>query len=403
MSTRTPENTGSETDRGVPTDPSSMRTTNASGSTGAPSGPGTESRTGAAKTTGAAVEGGTARSLSFPASAVSERSVRLHSRRTPPLVVWLIVGTIAVAAGACLALGALAWQEADQARMLQLEVKALRSERQATLDGLTALQATASVMENRLSTLEASDPAQQLAALRTALETAGDPAELAELRGSLDEIQATVDGFQSAVDQLSTRMDALEPGNGDAGDRLPAEARLEVARQRQSHSLSCESSAASMVAQYHGVDLSEADVLAALPRNANPHLGFRGNVDGPTGGIEDYGVYAGPILNILNGQGLKAKAVEGGLQGIKAAIARGNPVIAWVTYNCLPSTPTSTTIAGATVTLVPNQHVVVVTGYNEDGVWANDPWDGQEDFYSYADFKRALGYFDRMAIEVAQP
>lgn len=316
---------------------------------------------------------------------------------------WLIVGTIAVAAGACLALGALAWEEADQARMLQVEVKALRSERQATLDGLTALQATASVTENRLSTLEANDPAQQLAALRTALETAGDTAELAELRGSLDEIQATVNGFQSAVDQLSTRMNALEPGNGDDGDRLPAEARLEVARQRQSHSLSCESSAASMVAQYHGVDLSEADVLAALPRNANPHLGFRGNVDGPTGGIEDYGVYAGPILNILNGQGLKAKAVEGGREGIKAAIAGGNPVIAWVTYNCLPNTPTRTTIAGATVTLVPNQHVVVVTGYNEDGVWANDPWDGQEDFYPYADLKRGLGYFDHMAIEVAQP
>ena len=346
---------------------------------------------------------GTARGLGFSASAVSGRSVRLRQRRSPPLVVWLIVGTIAVAAGACLALGALAWEEADQARMLQVEVKALRSERQATLDGLTALQATASVTENRLSTLEANDPAQQLAALRTALETAGDTAELAELRGSLDEIQATVNGFQSAVDQLSTRMNALEPGNGDDEDRLPAEARLEVARQRQSHSLSCESSAASMVAQYHGVDLSEADVLAALPRNANPHLGFRGNVDGPTGGIEDYGVYAGPILNILNGQGLKAKAVEGGREGIKAAIARGNPVIAWVTYNCLPNTPTRTTIAGATVTLVPNQHVVVVTGYNEDGVWANDPWDGQEDFYSYADLKRGLGYFDHMAIEVAQP
>ncbi len=349
------------------------------------------------------MEVGTARGLGSPAIAASGRSVRPRQRRTPPLVVWLMVGTLAVAAGACLALAALAWEEADQARMLQVEVKALRSERQATLDGLAALQATASVMENRLSTLEASDPAQQLAALRTALETAGDPAQLAELRGSLDEIQATVNGFQSAVDQLTTRMDALEPGNGDDGDRLPAKARLKVVRQRQSHSLSCESSAASMVAQYHGVDLSEADVLAALPRNANPHLGFRGNVDGPTGGIEDYGVYAGPILNILNDQGLQAKAVEGGREGIQAAIARGNPVIAWVTYNCLPNTPTRTTIAGATVTLVPNQHVVVVTGYNEDGVWANDPWDGREDFYSYADFERGLGYFDDMAIEVAQP
>ena len=111
----------------------------------------------------------------------------------------------------------------------------------------------------------------------------------------------------------------------------------------------------------------------------------------------------GPILDILNAQGLQARPVAGGLEGIKAAIARGNPVIAWVTYNCLPSTPTTATIDGQTVTLVPNQHVVVVTGYNAEGVWANDPWDGQEDFYPYADFERAMSYFGDMAIEVAAP
>jgi uncharacterized protein YvpB len=158
-----------------------------------------------------------------------------------------------------------------------------------------------------------------------------------------------------------------------------------------------------MAAQYHGVDLSEAEVLASLPRNENPYLGFRGNVDGPTGGIRDYGVYAGPVLDILNRRGLRAWSVEGGLDGIKAAIARGNPVIAWVTYDCQPGEPTTETIAGRAVTLVPYQHVVVVTGYDAGGVWANDPWDGKEDYYATEDFSRALGYFDNMAIEVAAP
>jgi len=95
--------------------------------------------------------------------------------------------------------------------------------------------------------------------------------------------------------------------------------------------------------------------------------------------------------------------LEGGVAGIKAAIARGHPVIAWITYNCLPGTPVETEVSGQVVTLVPNQHTVVVTGYNAQGVWANDPWDGQEDFYSYADFERAMSYFGDMAIEVASP
>jgi uncharacterized protein YvpB len=318
-------------------------------------------------------------------------------------VIWFVFGVVTVATLACGAISLVAWQEAEQIQVLQAEVEGLQSERQATEARLAALQGTATVMENRLASLEANDPAQQLAALQAAVETATGGEELATLKTSLAEIQATVDSFQSSLDNLGTRIEALEPATNMGGDGLPLEVHLTVARQRQSHNLSCESSAASMVAQFHGVDVSEADVLAALPLNANPHLGFRGNVDGPTGGIEDYGVYAGPISAILNGLGLRARSVNGGMEGIKAAIARGNPVIVWVTYDCQASTPVEVAVDGQTVTLVPNQHVVVATGYNTDGVWANDPWDGQEDFYTFADFERAMSYFGDMAIEIAAP
>jgi uncharacterized protein YvpB len=158
-----------------------------------------------------------------------------------------------------------------------------------------------------------------------------------------------------------------------------------------------------MAAQYQGVPVTEEEIVAALPRNDNPHLGFRGNIDGPYGSIDDYGVYAEPVLQVLNSRGLRATLIDGGLEGIKAAIARGNPVVAWVTYNCSVRTPVVTTIGGQEVTLVPYEHVVVVTGYNDSGVWANDPYDGQEHFYATADFQRALGYFGNMAIEVAAP
>jgi uncharacterized protein YvpB/cell division protein FtsB len=327
----------------------------------------------------------------------------ISRRRSPPLVVPFVLVIIVLVVLIGILLGWLAWQRAGQVEALEAQVDHLRSERQATESQLRALEGTAAEMESRLAALEASDPAQQLAALQAAVETANDPEQIADMQDSLVQLQARISQFQATLDDVGARLDAIDSTGSMSSETLPLEVDLPIAPQRQTHNLSCESSAASMAAQYLGVPLTEAEVLAALPLHDNPHLGFRGNVDGPTGGTTDYGVYAGPILTILNNQGLQARLVEDGLAGIKAAVARGNPVIAWVTYNCLPSTPIEVTIDGQAVTLVPNQHVVVVTGYNAEGVWANDPWDGQHDFYPTADLVRAMGYFGNMAIEIGKP
>jgi len=325
-------------------------------------------------------------------------------RRSPPAIIWMIVGIVVTATLAATTLGLVAWREAQRVAALEAQVAVLGNERETLARQLADLQSTATVLNSRLVSLEENDPVQQLAALEAKLETANDSQEIAELRSSLAEIQEEMSTFQSTADELAAKMESLTSTDAvTMGDTLPSEVRLTVARQQQQHNLSCESSAASMVANYHGVGLSEAEALASLPLNDNPYLGFRGNVDGPVGSIEDYGVYAGPIVTLLRNQGLRAWLIDGGLDGIRAAIARGNPVIAWVTYNCQPSTPVETVIAGETVTLVPYQHVVVVTGYSANGVWAIDPWDGLEDFYPHADFQRAMGYFGDMAIEVAAP
>ena len=306
-------------------------------------------------------------------------SLRNPYRRRSPSLSWLLIGLVVIGS---LVLGGLlerAWHRSGQIAgldTLQVEIQALRDEVQATQTELTDL-------ETRLAGLESSNPTGQLAA-----------------------VQAGLAGLQTSVAALSSRVDtlALDDGGSQTSTAAPpVEFHLVIPRQAQSHSLSCESSASSMAAQYHGIPLSEADVLAALPRDDNPHLGFRGNVDGPTGSIEDYGVYAEPIMAVLNDHGLRATLVQGGLDGIKATIARGNPVIAWVTYNCVVSTPVTMNIAGQKVTLVPYQHVVVVTGYDGGGIWANDPYDGLEDYYTLADFERAMSYFGDMAVEVAAP
>lgn len=313
-------------------------------------------------------------------------------RRSPPLAIWLVLGIAATIVLSSVALGLAVWQQNQQILALRAELESLQQEQQAIQSQLEAVQSSAGALEDRLVNLESDSLAYQSTGLQAW-----------DLQTSLAEIQAQVAGHQAILDELTTRVNTVTPAEGGATDTLPPEFHLSVESQRQSHSLSCESSAASMAAQYHGVPLTEADVLAALPRNDNPYLGFRGNVDGPTGGTQDYGVYAGPIQDILKGQGLQARPISSGLDGIKAAIARGNPVIAWITYDCQPRTPITEVISGQEVTLVPYQHVVVVTGYNSDGVWANDPFDGLEDFYQIADFERALGYFGDMALEVGMP
>jgi uncharacterized protein YvpB/prefoldin subunit 5 len=325
--------------------------------------------------------------------------IEQNKRRPLPAVLWLpVLGAIAILA-VCALLAVSLWERAGQVEALEAQVAALQTERLSLESRLGRLQDSAAVTEQRLAALEASDPAQKLAALQQAVDAANGTQQVEDLRAALATVQTQIDGFQADLDGLATRLEGL-PGSAVL---LPAEARIEVAPQKQAHNLSCESSAASMAARYFGADLSEAAILAALPLNDNPHLGFRGNVDGPTGGIVDYGVYAGPVKAVLDANGLSALPVSGGLDGIRAAIARGNPVIAWVTYQLTAATPVVQTIGGAQVTLVPNQHVVVVTGYDAGGVTANDPWTGQEAYYPAADFERAMSYFGDMALEVTLP
>ena len=331
-------------------------------------------------------------------------SARTTPRRTQQLFPWIAVGVLAVAISSCLALIVWAWLQEEEIKSLRSSLEAQQRERDALEASFVALQGTATELEERLGILEAGAHSVGGSALPEAAADSGDQIrEIAELQTALSEVRSEVSDIRSALSEVIDSVESPSPTAEAPVQPVPPTARLSVARQQQSHNLSCESSAASMVAQYHGLQLSEKEVLASLPANSNPHLGFRGNVDGPTGGIADYGVYAQPVLEILNARGLRAGLVDGGIEGIKAAITRGNPVIAWVTYNCQPSTPTTKTIDGQEVTLVPNQHVVVVTGFNAEGVWANDPWDGQEDFYEMGDFQRAMGYFGEMAIEIAAP
>lgn len=198
---------------------------------------------------------------------------------------------------------------------------------------------------------------------------------------------------------------ALDLGHGwSTQDKPPLALVLDAPIYKQQRSLSCESSAAVMAANHFGVSVSEQDILSALPRHENPHQGFRGDVDGPYGGIDDYGVYAEPIRQVLAGLGLQVEHLSGGTDAIREQIRRGQLVIAWITYNMQVQFPQQVALSdGQVVTLVPYEHTVLVVGYNRNGLWINDPYSGIQTFYPEGDFARSFAYLGNMALVVGPP
>ncbi len=266
------------------------------------------------------------------------------------------------------------------------EVAALQAEIEALKQGQQLVQQDVATLTDKVDGLEKA-VSSQISTNVTSLGT-----DIEALRREQTVIRTEIEDLASEIESLK---------NVEPEEISLAEVELDVPRYKQAHSLTCESSAASMVANFHRIPLSEEMISNALPRDENPNLGFRGRLDGVPGGLTDYGVYAAPIREVLAANGLEATYVEDGLDGIRRALAREHPVIAWVTYKLHVQQPVEITLStGQEVTMVNYEHVVVVTGYNQEGFWVNDPFDGREYFYNSIDFARSFGYLDNMALEV---
>ena len=144
--------------------------------------------------------------------------------------------------------------------------------------------------------------------------------------------------------------------------------RLAVTLYGQLRTLSCEAAAARMLAEYYGVRQTEDWFQRALGLSDNPHVGFRGNVDGEFGWIDNYGVHAEPVARALQAAGVGA-SVRYGLKydDVRAALDRGAPVIVWTS----PRTDYYDMPQG--YRLVPEEHTYVVVGYDVLGFAVHDP------------------------------
>ena len=146
-----------------------------------------------------------------------------------------------------------------------------------------------------------------------------------------------------------------------------------ISGHKQTYELGCEASAAVDWAGFFGVPIYESTFQFDLPLSDNPELGFVGNVTTDGWGQippDAYGVHAPPIAELLREYGLPARAVQGmTIEEVKAELAEGNPIIAWVIGNMVYSEPVVyVDQAGNSVVVAPHEHVVILIGYDETSI-----------------------------------
>ncbi len=168
----------------------------------------------------------------------------------------------------------------------------------------------------------------------------------------------------------------------------------------QQRYLSCEYAATRAAVARWGIQLNEEDFIDAIPVNENPHLGFRGNINGGWGGTTNYGIYAEPIAQFLLTRGLNTKLIWNGVASLKEEIALGRPVVVWISGGLGYASPFEAEAAGQSFWLMPYEHTVTAYGYDENGIFVADPGYGTYNYYSWSEFKRGWSYLGNMAMSV---
>jgi len=169
----------------------------------------------------------------------------------------------------------------------------------------------------------------------------------------------------------------------------------------QWYSLSCEYAAAATITLYWGNLVSQSDFMREVPQHPNPHKGFRGDINGPHGWIDDYGIYAEPLVPVLEARGYKAAAVYGDVEQLKAEIDQGYPLVAWITTGRYTPRPAYWENDGERdFKLVPYEHAIVVYGYDSDGVYAMDVGTGDFVHTEWESFLMRWNYFGGMMLTI---
>ena len=188
-------------------------------------------------------------------------------------------------------------------------------------------------------------------------------------------------------------------------------AELPLKFHKQEHSLSCEAAVLKMVLNYHGVDVSESEVIEKMPfdetpRSGNvwgdPDIGFVGNIDGKMM-VDGYGIYWGPLA-ITASHWKDSKIIKHGLaKDLAGHISAGRPVIIWG-YLGRGKPVGWQTSEGKKIYGINGEHAFVVYGYdgpvdNPVGFKVMDPLYGPK-YWKTSELIRNWDSFGRMGMVV---
>lgn len=179
-----------------------------------------------------------------------------------------------------------------------------------------------------------------------------------------------------------------------------AGAKVYVPTYQQQRNLSCEFASIYIATSAFGNPVSEYALDDVVGLSPNPHLGYRGNINGTWGNTDDYGVYAQPLSWALSQFGYVGDAFygSGDDSAITSRLDNGWPVLVWIALWGDQSFRTD--YDGQSFTLVAGMHVMVAYGYDTDGIYLSDPGTGTYRFYDWGTFNSMWSVLDGMGLAV---
>ena len=168
----------------------------------------------------------------------------------------------------------------------------------------------------------------------------------------------------------------------------------------QQRNLSCEFSALYIATAAWNNPISEYAFEEAVGYSANPHWGFRGDINGWWGNTYDYGVYAEALAGGLAQFGYVGDVSYGAdAAKLTSRIDQGIPTLVWLGL-WGDQSYVDYTDDGTGFALTAGMHVVVAYGYDEGGVYVSDPAIGGSRYYDWETFLYYWSVLDGMSLGV---
>lgn len=183
---------------------------------------------------------------------------------------------------------------------------------------------------------------------------------------------------------------------------------------RQNFQLSCEVAALKIALSYWqngliGINESEEAMQTLLGSNEDPDLGFRGDYHSLPNGLKNYGAHApavGELVRNFPKPGMFRSEALKNIDDVKNALRQNKPALLWVTFGLAPSRRETVLLSnGQRKTLIPNEHVIVATGFAEGKIRIVDPYltakDNRTGFTPELQLAQLMSLYDQPALAIS--